>query len=53
MNDIKFSRFSEGSLPSHFPFAEFFLDFPALFQKNFLLARKSKKAPTASVFQVQ
>ena len=33
---IKFSRFTEGSSPSHFLFAEFFCEIPTLFQKNFL-----------------
>ena len=28
---IKFSRFTEGSSPSHFPFAEIFCDFPTVF----------------------
>jgi len=50
---IKFSRFTEGSSPSHFPFAEFFSDFPALFQKYFFSAPKSKKAPIAPVCQAQ
>jgi DNA-binding helix-hairpin-helix protein with protein kinase domain len=43
---MKFSMFTEGSSPSHFPFAEFFSDFPAFFQKYFSAPQKAKKRPS-------
>ena len=46
---IRFSRFTEGSSPSHFPFAEFFREIPKLFQINFVPVPESKKAPTVPV----
>ena len=43
---IKFSWFTEGFSPSHFPFAEFFCEIPTLFQKIFLCRfQKTKKRP--------
>ena len=46
MNVYWFSRFTEGSSPSHFLFAEFFCEIPTLFQKNFLCRfQKTKKRP--------
>ena len=43
---IRFSRFTEGSSPSHFPFAEFFPIFPPFFKNIFSALQKAKKRPS-------